>query len=92
MRQALDETALSVAEISRRMGLARQSVQRLADIKGDLDVDHLDVDSDGKQDLLVATGGKLRWLRGNGVGGLIGSGGDVPWGRKVAVWQRGCVL
>jgi hypothetical protein len=66
-------------------------IQRLTDVKGDLDLDHLDVDSDGEQDLLLATGGKLRWFRGNGAGAVTGVGGTVDWGRKVSVWQRGCV-
>lgn len=66
-------------------------VQRLTHVKGDVDLDHLDIDSDGEQDLLIATGGTLRWFRGDGAGAVSSIGGTVDWGRKVSVWQRGCV-
>jgi len=57
-----------------------------------IDADHLDVDSDGKQDLLIASGGVLRWFAGNGGGAVATSAaGTVEWGRRVSVWQKGCV-
>jgi len=67
-------------------------VRHLSGLGADVDLDHIDVDSDGHQDLLVASGRTLRWFRGDGTGSVSDVVSTIAWGRRVSVWQRGCVL
>lgn len=67
-------------------------VQHFSNLKVGVDIEHLDVDSDGKQDLLLSSGGSLAWYQGLGNGQVSGTAATtVPWGKRIAVSQRGCV-